>query len=81
MTTKEQIEFLESLTSGRIISAYDVEKFTHIRQNLSGRLQAGRPKIHASERERWRFHNAKRREKKRRLKNTEKSLDIADANL
>lgn len=79
MTTKEQIEFLESLQSGRILTGHDLEKFAHIKQNIAGRLSAGRPRVHASDRERYRFHNARRREAKKRLaKNTVAALDIAE---
>lgn len=79
MTTKEQIEFLESLQSGRIITGHDVQKFADIKQNLSGRLSAGRPRVHASDKDRWRFHNAKRKERKRRLlRKSPNAIDIAD---
>lgn len=79
MTTKEQIEYIDSLTSGRILTGHDLEKFAHIKQNIAGRLSAGRPRVHASDRERYRFHNAKRREAKRRMsKKTSDAIDIAD---
>lgn len=79
MTTKEMIKFLDSLKSGQTINDYDLYAFRRIKDNLNGRLTAGRPKKHANDKERWRFHNAKRRAMKKKLdENTVKAIDIAD---
>jgi hypothetical protein len=64
--TKDLIEFLDGLKSGKTINDYDMFFVRQIRENLAGRLMAGRPKVHANDKERWRFHNARRRALKKR---------------
>lgn len=68
MTTKELIAFLETLTAGRILQDHDLSYINSIKENLSARLLAGRPKIHESDKARYAFHNARRREMRQQKK-------------
>lgn len=68
MTTKELLAFLETLKSGRILQDHDISYINDLKQNLKGRLAAGRPKIHESDKARYAFHNARRREMRQQKK-------------
>lgn len=74
MNTKEMVEYIESIQSGRIVSDSDVAKLAEIRDRLATRLSAGRPKVHANAKARYAFHNAKRRAKQM----IPTSIDIVD---
>lgn len=77
--TKKLIKFLDELKSGQTLTDYDLYWFRRIKENLSGRLTAGRPRKHANDKERWRFHNARRRALKKKLdENVSGAIDIAD---
>lgn len=74
LSTKELLEFLETLRSGYAITDYDLYYIRRLKSALNGRLNAGRPKIHANDKERWRYHNARRRA----LKNRQPTVDTND---
>jgi hypothetical protein len=75
--TKELMEWLDAIKSGHTLTDYDMFYIRHIRENLAGRLSAGRPKIHANDKERWRFHNARRRAIKKRQESLDTATDKA----
>ncbi len=62
---KECIEFLDGYIQETQMSDPVRQQFQIILETLQKRLNAGRPKIHASPQARWQFHNARRREKAR----------------
>jgi hypothetical protein len=74
MNTKEMVEYIDSIQSGRIVSEADVERLKAIRERLATRLSAGRPRIHADAKARYAFHNAKKRAKQM----IPTSIDITD---
>ena len=61
MTTKELLDFLNTLTAGRILQDHDLKYIESLKQSLEGRLAAGRPRIHESDKARYAFHNARRK--------------------
>lgn len=64
MTTKEMLKYLDGLGPGRILQDHDLVTIAAVKRALEARLKAGRPRIHASDRDRFAFHNAKRRARK-----------------
>ena len=69
--TKEQIKALAGLLDRlgpETLTAAEIEAMRDLAESLSLRLKAGRPRKFANDRERWAYHNERRKRERKEKK-------------